>query len=78
MRRYRQSWDRFFQFRRTGELPPLAREAALQLNVDRMLLEGYRRVDEWRVIEREIRIAMNRPTSTASRLTPAIMRTPSA
>jgi CheY-like chemotaxis protein len=44
----------FFQFRRTAELPALAREAALQLNVDRMLLEGYRRVDEWRVIEREI------------------------
>jgi CheY-like chemotaxis protein len=44
----------FFQFRRTAELPPLAHEAALQINVDRMLLEGYRRVDEWRVIEREI------------------------
>ena len=44
----------FFQFRLTDKLPPLAREAALQLNVDRMLLEGYRRVDEWRVIEREI------------------------
>jgi CheY-like chemotaxis protein len=44
----------FFQFRRTAELPPLAGEAGLQLNVDRMLLEGYRRVDEWRVIEREI------------------------
>jgi CheY-like chemotaxis protein len=48
-------WDTgFFQFRRTADLPPHAREAALQLNVDRMLLEGYRRVDEWRVIEREI------------------------
>ena len=44
----------FFQFRRGGELPAAAREARLQLNVDRMLLEGYRRVDEWRVIEREI------------------------
>ena len=46
----------FFQFRRTGEgqLPAVARNAALQMNVDRMLLEGYRRVDEWRVIEREI------------------------
>jgi hypothetical protein len=44
----------FFQFRLTDKLPPLAREASLQLNVDRMLLEGYRRVDEWRVIEREI------------------------
>lgn len=48
-------WDTgFFQFRRTAELPPHARAAALQINVDRMLLEGYRRVDEWRVIEREI------------------------
>jgi CheY-like chemotaxis protein len=44
----------FFQFRRGGELPAAAREARLGLNVDRMLLEGYRRVDEWRVIEREI------------------------
>jgi len=43
----------FFQFR-GGELPAAAREARLGLNVDRMLLEGYRRVDEWRVIEREI------------------------
>jgi CheY-like chemotaxis protein len=44
----------FFQFRPAAKLPPLAREAKLQLNVDRMLLEGYRRVDEWRIIEREI------------------------
>jgi hypothetical protein len=44
----------FFQFRRTDDLPPVARQAALALNVDRMLLEGYRRVDDWRVIEREI------------------------
>jgi CheY-like chemotaxis protein len=44
----------FFQFRPAGALPPAAREAALQLSVDRLLLEGYRRVDEWRVIEREI------------------------
>jgi hypothetical protein len=44
----------FFQFRRTEETSLLARDAALQINVDRMLLEGYRRVDEWRIIEREI------------------------
>jgi CheY-like chemotaxis protein len=44
----------FFQFRRTEELSLLARDAALQINVDRMLLEGYRRVDEWRIIERDI------------------------
>jgi DNA-binding response OmpR family regulator len=44
----------FFQFRVTDALPALAREAGLGLNVDRVLLEGYRRVDEWRVIEREV------------------------
>jgi CheY-like chemotaxis protein len=44
----------FFQFRPAGELPPAARQARLQLSVDRLLLEGYRRVDEWRVIEREL------------------------
>jgi DNA-binding response OmpR family regulator len=44
----------FFQFRLTEALPALAREAGLGLNVDRVLLEGYRRVDEWRVIEREV------------------------
>ncbi|HEX3904731.1 MAG TPA: DUF4388 domain-containing protein [Polyangia bacterium] len=44
----------FFQFRRTAALPEPAREAKLQINVDRMLLEGYRRVDEWQIIEREI------------------------
>jgi CheY-like chemotaxis protein len=44
----------FFQFRREAEAPAAAREARLGINVDRMLLEGYRRVDEWQVIEREI------------------------
>ncbi|HXU03789.1 MAG TPA: response regulator [Polyangia bacterium] len=44
----------FFQFRRTEELSLLARDAALQINVDRMLLEGYWCVDEWRIIERDI------------------------
>jgi DNA-binding response OmpR family regulator len=45
-----------FQFRRLSpdELPELARRAALEISVDRLLLEGFRRVDEWRVIEREI------------------------
>jgi hypothetical protein len=47
----------FFQFKRatdaddTAALVTLARGAALAINVDRLLLEGYRRVDEWRVIE---------------------------
>jgi CheY-like chemotaxis protein len=44
----------FFQFRLTDKLPSLAREATLGLSVERLLLEGYRRVDEWQVIEREI------------------------
>jgi DNA-binding response OmpR family regulator len=34
--------------------PALARDAALGIGVDTLLLEGFRRVDEWRVIEREI------------------------
>jgi len=47
----------FFQFKRATDaddaaaLVTLARGAALAINVDRLLLEGYRRVDEWRVIE---------------------------
>jgi len=56
----------FFQLRRAGDdagapapahdvaLEELARGAALAINVDRLLLEGFRRVDEWRVIERVV------------------------
>jgi len=50
----------FFQFRRatdaddTAALVALAQGAALGIHVDRLLLEGYRRVDEWRVIERAV------------------------
>jgi CheY-like chemotaxis protein len=50
----------FFQLKRateadaTAALVTLARGAALAINVDRLLLEGYRRVDEWRVIERVV------------------------
>jgi CheY-like chemotaxis protein len=44
----------FFHFRRGADPGPVAREAALQIPVDRMLLEAFRRIDEWRVIEREI------------------------
>jgi CheY-like chemotaxis protein len=44
----------FFHFRRDADPGAAAREAALQIRVDRMLLEGYRRIEEWRVIEREI------------------------
>jgi CheY-like chemotaxis protein len=50
----------FFQFKRatdaddTAALAAVTRGAALAVNVDRLLLEGYRRVDEWRVIERVV------------------------
>lgn len=48
-------WPRgHFVFRRLVELPELAQDAALGLSVDMVLLEGFRRVDEWRIIEREI------------------------
>jgi DNA-binding response OmpR family regulator len=43
-----------FGFRATRELPPLAVDAALGLEVDGILMEGFRRVDEWHLIEREI------------------------
>lgn len=45
-----------FHFRRglAEDLPALARAAALEISVDRLLLEGFRRVDEWRVIEQDI------------------------
>jgi CheY-like chemotaxis protein len=43
-----------FRFRVAQELPPVAREAALGLAVDALIMEGLRRVDEWRLIEREI------------------------
>jgi DNA-binding response OmpR family regulator len=43
-----------FRFNAAAELPDLAREAALALPVDALIMEGLRRVDEWRLIEREI------------------------
>jgi CheY-like chemotaxis protein len=43
-----------FTFRPLAELPATAREAALGLAVDGLILEGLRRVEEWRVIEQEI------------------------
>ena len=43
-----------FAFRTTRDLPSLAVEAALGLEVDGILMEGFRRVDEWHLIEREI------------------------
>jgi CheY-like chemotaxis protein len=43
-----------FAFRPEAELPPTAREASLSLAVDGLIVEGLRRVEEWRVIEQEI------------------------
>jgi CheY-like chemotaxis protein len=43
-----------FTFRPLEELTAQAREAALALPVDGLILEGLRRVEEWRVIEQEI------------------------
>ncbi|HEX4456984.1 MAG TPA: DUF4388 domain-containing protein, partial [Polyangia bacterium] len=43
-----------FTFVATHALPALAGEAALALDVDGLLMEGIRRVDEWHLIEREI------------------------
>ncbi len=46
--------DGHFAFWATHELPPLVADASLAMEVDGILLEGVRRVDEWHVIEREI------------------------
>ena len=43
-----------FQFVRTRELPHPAVDAMLALEVEGILMEGFRRVDEWHLIEREI------------------------
>lgn len=43
-----------FRFARTSDLPAPAAEALLGLDVEGILMEGFRRVDEWHLIEREI------------------------
>ncbi len=43
-----------FQFLRTRDLPAVAIDAMLALDVEGILMEGFRRVDEWHLIEREI------------------------
>jgi DNA-binding response OmpR family regulator len=43
-----------FTFRATRDLPEQAVEAGLGLDVEGVLMEGFRRVDEWHLIEREI------------------------
>jgi hypothetical protein len=46
--------DGRFWFDATASLPPAVEEASLGIAVDALLMEGFRRVDEWRLIEREI------------------------
>ena len=43
-----------FAFVASRELPPLVIDAGLGLDVDGILMEGVRRVDEWHLIEREV------------------------
>jgi CheY-like chemotaxis protein len=43
-----------FTFKATRDLPPIAVDASLNLELDGILMEGFRRVDEWHLIEREI------------------------
>jgi CheY-like chemotaxis protein len=43
-----------FRFSANMELPPPVIDAALGLDVEAVLMEGYRRVDEWHLIERAI------------------------
>jgi DNA-binding response OmpR family regulator len=43
-----------FRFGAGMELPPPVIDAALGLDVEAVLMEGYRRVDEWHLIERAI------------------------
>jgi CheY-like chemotaxis protein len=43
-----------FRFAAGIELPPAVIDAALALDVESVLMEGYRRVDEWHLIERAI------------------------
>ncbi len=43
-----------FAFEPQAQLPGAADQAALALHIPSLLLEGFRRVDEWRLIEREM------------------------
>jgi DNA-binding response OmpR family regulator len=43
-----------FRFAAGAELPPSVIDAALALDVEAVLMEGYRRVDEWHLIEHAI------------------------
>ncbi|MCA9671205.1 MAG: response regulator [Myxococcales bacterium] len=43
-----------FTFRATGKLAAVAAEASLGIEMESILMEGFRRVDEWHLIEREV------------------------
>jgi hypothetical protein len=43
-----------FSFKATRDLPVAATDASLRLDVEGILMEGFRRVDEWHLIEREV------------------------
>jgi CheY-like chemotaxis protein len=43
-----------FVFRSTKELPAVALDASLALSIEGILMEGFRRVDEWHLIEKEV------------------------
>ncbi len=47
--------DGEFAFYLSEKLPIQAREAGMDLSIDSVLMEGFRRVDEWGTIEKEIR-----------------------
>ncbi|RME24712.1 MAG: response regulator [Deltaproteobacteria bacterium] len=44
-----------FAFYSTDKLPEQVKSSGVELNIDEVLLEGFRRVDEWGLIEKEIR-----------------------
>jgi hypothetical protein len=46
--------DGLFSFHPAAEPSPAAREATLGLPIDGLIMQGLRRVDEWRVIGQEI------------------------
>lgn len=43
-----------FQFVEGRDLPPPVADASLELDIEAILMEGFRRVDEWHLIERAI------------------------
>ena len=48
-------WNDGYFFFRAGERPDGSGEISLGLTVESLLMEGFRRVDEWRLVEKKIR-----------------------